>query len=125
MKNYKQMIAVIFEAWPAKGKWDEYLDMAADLRPELNNVDGFINVERFQSISDPAKILSLSFWKNEESITKWRTIELHRQAQAKGRSAVFSDYRLRVAAVVRDYGMNERAEAPADSIIIHDKKQLP
>lgn len=116
------MIAVIFEVWPANGKLDEYLDMAADLRPELNKIDGFISIERFQSISDPGKILSLSFWKNEESITKWRNIELHRQAQVKGRSGVFNDYRLRVAAVVRDYGMKERKEAPADSIIIHDKK---
>ena len=116
------MIAVIFEAWPAKGKLDEYLDMAANLRFELNKIDGFISIERFQSISDPGKILSLSFWKNEESITKWRNIELHRQAQAKGRSGVFNDYRLRVAAVARDYGMNERTEAPSDSIIVHDKK---
>jgi heme-degrading monooxygenase HmoA len=118
------MIAVIFEVWPAKGKLDEYLDMAANLRPELNKIDGFISIERFQSISDPGKILSLSFWENEESITRWRNIELHRQAQVKGRSGVFNDYRLRVAAVVRDYGMKERKEAPADSIIIHDKKQI-
>ena len=118
------MIAVIFEVWPAKGKLDEYLDMAANLRPELNKIDGFISIERFQSISDPGKILSLSFWKNEESIAKWRNIELHRQAQVKGRSGVFNDYRLRVAAVVRDYGMKERKEAPADSIVIHDKKQI-
>src|SRR5438477_9954044 len=118
------MIAVIFEACLAKGKLNEYLDMTADLLPELNKIDGFISIERFQSISDPGKILSLSFWKNEESITRWRNIELHRQAQAKGRSGVFNDYRLRVATVVRDYGMNERKETPDDSIIIHDKKRI-
>lgn len=118
------MIAVIFEAFPGEGKLDEYFTIATNLRPELSKMDGFISIERFQSISDPCKILSLSFWKDEESITQWRNIELHRQAQAKGRNSVFTDYRLRVAAVLRDYGMNDRAEAPADSIIIHDKKQM-
>ena len=116
------MIAVIFEAFPAEGKWEQYLDIAAQLRPHLETIKGFISIERFQSIADPQKVLSLSFWENEDSITEWRNIELHRQAQAAGRESVFKDYRLRVAHVVRDYGMMDRTAAPADSKNIHDKK---
>jgi len=115
------MIAVIFEAFPAEGKWDEYLDIAAGLRPELSKIEGYISIERFESISTPGKVLSLSFWKDEESVIQWRNLELHRQAQASGRKSVFDDYRLRVANVLRDYGMNQRAEAPADSKNLHDK----
>lgn len=114
------MIAVIFEAVPAEGKWDEYLDIAARLRPELNKIEGFISIERFQSIADPKKILSLSFWKDEESIVEWRNIELHRAAQKQGRKSVFDDYRLRIATVERDYGMNDRDQAPKDSRKIHE-----
>ena len=109
------MIAVIFEVIPAVGKKQEYLDIAADLFSELEKIDGFISIERFQSLVNPGKILSLSFWTDEEAIKTWRNLEVHRTAQVKGRSRVFSDYRLRVAAVVRDYGMNERDEAPTDS----------
>ena len=119
------MVAVIFEAVPAEGKKDEYFAIAEKLRPELNKIPGFISIERFQSVSNPGKILSLSFWKDEESVTQWRSVEMHRQAQAKGRRSVFSDYRLRVAHVVRDYGMNERAQAPADSKHIHDQQVQP
>ena len=115
------MIAVIFEAFPAEGKWQEYLDIAAQLRPELNKIEGFISIERFQSMANPEKVLSLSFWQNEESVKQWRNIELHRQAQQTGRSSVFKDYRLRVASVVRDYGMTNRTESPADSKQIHDQ----
>lgn len=113
------MIAVIFEAIPAKGKWDEYLDIAAGLKPELSNIEGFISVERFQSVSHPEKVLSLSFWKDESSIHQWRNIELHRRAQAEGRKTIFDDYRIRVATVMRDYGMTERNQAPEDSKIMH------
>ena len=115
------MIAVIFEVFPKEGKWDEYLDLAALLRSELNKIEGFISIERFQSMTDKEKVLSLSFWKDEESISQWRNVELHRQAQANGRSTIFNDYRLRVAQVLRDYSMTERKEAPADSIICHKK----
>lgn len=115
------MIAVIFEAIPAEGQWDEYLTIAAKLKPELSTIDGFISVERFQSMVNPEKVLSLSFWRDEDSVQQWRNIEMHRGAQANGREEVFKDYRLRVADVVRDYGMNERNEAPADSKNIHDK----
>ncbi len=117
-KKYK-MIAVIFEAYPAKGKWDEYLDMAASLRPELIKIEGFISVERYQSMSNPDKVLSLSFWKDEESVKKWRNAEMHRMAQQHGRDSIFENYRLRVAEVNRDYGMTERAQAPDDSKSIH------
>lgn len=113
------MIAVIFEAFPAKGKWDEYLDIAARLRPELSKIQGFISVERFQSIANPEKVLSLSFWKDEESITQWRNKEMHRMAQKEGRSSIFDNYRIRIASVARDYGMNDREQAPADSKIMH------
>lgn len=113
------MVAVLFEAFPAKGKWDEYMDIAAKLRPELNQIEGFISIERFQSVHNPQKVLSLSFWKDEESIRQWRTIELHRIAQKEGRSSIFDNYRLRVATVQRDYGMTEREQAPGDSKTIH------
>ena len=114
------MIAVIFEAFPAKGKWDEYLDIAARLRPEPNKIKGFIAIERFQSIANPEKVLSLSFWDNEESIMQWRNIELHRAAQAKGRKSIFEDYRIRIANVVRDYSLTNREQAPTDSKLIHN-----
>lgn len=109
------MIAVIFEVWPAGGHKQTYLDIAASLRPELGRIDGFIGIERFQSLTDETKLLSLSFWRDEAAVAAWRNVEHHRVAQRRGREAVFRDYRLRIAGVVRDYGMNERAEAPADS----------
>lgn len=107
------MIAVIFEAEPAEGQMQTYLDLAAALRPRLDQMDGFISIERFQSLSDPKRLLSLSFWRDEDAVKAWREVEPHRRAQAAGRDHVFSDYRLRVAAVLRDYGLTERAEAPA------------
>jgi heme-degrading monooxygenase HmoA len=115
----KQMIAVIFEAFPAEGKWDEYLDIAAKLRPELEKIDGFISIERFQSIADSSKVLALSFWENEESIAAWRNLELHRNAQARGRAGIFRDYRIRVGNINRDYSMINREQAPADTIKKH------
>lgn len=113
------MVTVIFEVIPATGKRDEYLDLAAQLKPELSKIEGFISIERFQSLTNPEKILSLSFWENEESIQKWRNLEMHRAAQKKGRSGVFADYRLRVAVVERDYGMQAREQVPADSKNFH------
>ena len=109
------MIAVIFEVWPADGRKQTYLDIAAELRLELERIDGFLSIERFQSLSDETKILSLSFWRDETAVAAWRNTEHHRSAQKAGRDGVFRDYRLRVAGVLRDYGMKERAEAPADS----------
>ena len=108
------MIAVLFEVRPHQGQQQTYLDIAAALRPLLDDIDGFISIERFASLSDPAKILSLSFWRDEEAVTRWRQVEQHRAAQSAGRRSIFVDYRLRVAAVLRDYGMHERAQAPAD-----------
>ncbi|TDO77539.1 heme-degrading monooxygenase HmoA [Flavobacterium chryseum] len=113
------MIAVIFEVIPNEGKKEEYLDIAANLRPELNNIEGFISIERFQSFSNPEKVLSLSFWKDEESIQQWRNLEMHRQAQSKGRNEIFKDYHLRIATVVRDYGMFDRDQTPEDSSSFH------
>jgi heme-degrading monooxygenase HmoA len=113
------MIAVIFEVWPAEGRANEYFDLAAGLRAELERMDGFISIERFESLTSPGKYLSLSIWRDEEALQRWRNIEDHRRAQAKGRGGVFRDYRLRVASVLRDYGMRERAQAPADSLKRH------
>ena len=113
------MIAVIFEVMPADGKKQEYLDIAACLKPTLVTIDGFISIERFQSLTDEGKILSLSFWRDEEAVKQWRNLEIHRDAQSKGRAYVFKDYHLRIADVVRDYGMFDRAEAPADSKQVH------
>lgn len=113
------MIAVIFEVEPADGRKPEYLDIAAKLRPLLDEVEGFISVERFQSLTDPRKILSLSFFEDEAAIMRWRNLEAHRVAQAKGRGHVFDNYRLRIASVVRDYGMFDRAQAPSDSKAVH------
>ena len=109
------MIAVIFEVWPRDGRKDEYLDIAAALRPILEKMDGFISVERFASLTEAGKILSLSFWRDEEAVAAWRRMEPHRSAQHAGRTEVFRDYRLRVANVLRDYGMNERDQAPPDN----------
>ncbi|MBN9241735.1 MAG: antibiotic biosynthesis monooxygenase [Mesorhizobium sp.] len=109
------MIAVIFEVEPAAGKRDAYLSIAADLRSLLDGIDGFLSIERFQSLADPGRILSLSVWRDEEAVKAWRNTGEHRHAQQAGRGGVFADYRLRIAHVVRDYGMTERAEAPADS----------
>lgn len=113
------MIAVIFEVEPAEGQRQAYLDIAAGLRAELETIDGFISIERFESLSRPGRILSLSFWRDEEAVGRWRNVEAHRAAQAQGRSGIFRDYRLRVAHVVRDYGLHERAQAPADSLAAH------
>lgn len=109
------MIAVIFEITPRQDRREAYLAMAARLRPLLDDVDGFISIERFQSLSEPGRMLSLSFWRDEDAVARWRQLELHRTAQRNGRDDVFADYRLRVAHVVRDYGMFEREQAPADS----------
>ena len=115
------MIAVIFEVLPAEGRKGEYLERAAGLKSELERVDGFISVERFQSLTDSDKLLSLSFWRDEQAVANWRSRASHRVAQSAGRDRVFRDYRLRVAAVIRDYGMSERREqAPADSRAIYD-----
>ena len=113
------MIAVIFEVLPHPEHKQEYLDIAATLRPLLDDIDGFISIERFQSLSQPDKILSLSFFRDEEAVGQWRRLEAHRAAQAKGRASVFRDYRLRIASVVRDYGMHERDQAPGDSRVRH------
>src|SRR5215469_17787249 len=114
------MIAVIFEVWPTEGRKDDYLGLAASLRRDLEAIDGFISVERFQSLTDPNKLLSLSVWRDEEAVEQWRNLSRHRDTQRLGRAGIFADYRLRVASVLRDYGMSDRAQAPADSRAIHE-----
>lgn len=109
------MIAVIFEVTPRDGQRENYLGVAADLRPLLDGIDGFVSIERFESLSAPGKLLSLSFWRDEAAIAAWRNLPPHRHAQSAGRKRVFADYRLRIAGVVRDYGMNDRREAPSAS----------
>lgn len=113
------MIAVIFEVTPKPGMRDAYLETAARLRENLDNIDGFISVERFESLTQPGKLLSLSFWRDEQSIARWRAVEAHQRAQHAGRRNLFEDYRLRVAALLRDYGLAERDEAPVDARRIH------
>lgn len=113
------MIAVIFEVQPADGRKQDYLDIAAQMRPMVEEVAGFISVERFQSLTDPAKILSLSFFEDEAALQRWRTLAAHRAAQSAGRDGIFEDYRLRIAHVIRDYGMFDRAQAPEDSKSSH------
>lgn len=115
------MIAIIFEVWPDPARRDEYLDLAAELRPLLEQIDGFISIERFESLNEPGKLLSLSVFRDEQAVEQWRRLEAHRIAQARGRGGVFRDYRLRVASVIRDYGMNERQQAPQDSRERHSK----
>src|SRR5882672_9099132 len=112
------MIAVIFEVWPERR--EDYLDIAAELRPVLETIDGFISVERFESITEKGKMLSLSFFRDEAAVEAWRNVPGHRKTQAKGRAKIFENYRLRIAGVIRDYGMNERAQAPKDSRVAHD-----
>ncbi|MCD9020168.1 antibiotic biosynthesis monooxygenase family protein [Parachryseolinea silvisoli] len=113
------MIAVLFEVVPDETRRQEYLDIAAALRPVLETIDGFISIERFESLTTPGKLLSLSFWRDEAAVETWRSLEVHRQAQTRGRQGIFRDYRLRVATVVRDYGLDDRAGAPADSRARH------
>jgi heme-degrading monooxygenase HmoA len=115
------MIAVIFEVWPRPDRRQEYLELAAALRRELEAIDGFVSVERFESLSEPGKLLSLSFWRDEAALAAWRNLAAHRAAQSKGRGGIFADYRLRVAGVIRDYGMTDRAAAPDDSRRVHDR----
>src|SRR5512134_3836361 len=113
------MIAVIFEFTPAAGRKQDYFDLVAQLKPELEKAEGFVSIERFESLSTPGKFVSLQFWKDEESVGKWRNLQLHRKAQAAGRAGIFREYRLRVAGVLRDYTMGERAQAPKDSVTLH------
>lgn len=113
------MIAVIFEVEPTPGKMADYLEIAARLRPIAEGIDGFISIERFESLVQPGKILSLSLWRDEAAVREWRNVAEHRDAQRAGRDGIFADYRLRIAAVVRDYGMHDRDEAPEDSNAAH------
>ncbi|MEQ4922396.1 antibiotic biosynthesis monooxygenase family protein [Proteus hauseri] len=117
------MIAVIFELKTNEGQQAHYLALAKELKETLLKIDGFISIERFQSLSDNEKLLSLSFWENEDAVLKWRNTELHRMAQAKGRSSILQHYRLRVASVIRDYGLNERENAPEDSVLYHQSSE--
>jgi heme-degrading monooxygenase HmoA len=111
------MIAVIFEVEPAEGRKQDYLDIAAQMRPMVDQVEGFLSVERFQSLSNPDKVLSLSFFADEAAVARWRGLSAHRGAQTQGRSGIFRDYRLRIADVVRDYGMFDREQAPTERMV--------
>ncbi len=113
------MIAVLFEVVLAEHQQTAYLDAAAALRPLLERIDGFVSIERFESLSQPGRLLSLSYWRDEAAVTTWRNVEAHRCTQAQGRSTMFTDYRIRVACVIRDYGMHDRGQAPQDSLNAH------
>jgi heme-degrading monooxygenase HmoA len=113
------MIAVIFEVWPKPEHKQEYLDLAAELKPILETIDGFISVERFESLTEKGKILSLSVFRDEAAVAAWRNVPEHRRTQGEGRATIFENYRLRIAGVIRDYGMNDREQAPKDSRAAH------
>jgi heme-degrading monooxygenase HmoA len=113
------MIAVIFEVWPKPEHRKEYFDLAAELKPILETIDGFISVERFESLTEKGKILSLSFFRDEAAVAAWRNVPQHRKTQGKGRATIFENYRLRIAGVIRDYGMSDRVQAPNDSRAAH------
>ena len=113
------MIAVIFEFSAAEGRFPDYKALAEGLGEEVRKIDGFLSIERFQSIADPKRFVSLSFWRDEEAVRKWRNLQKHREAQKKGRAGIFKGYRLRIASVLRDYEMDKRGEAPRDSVEIH------
>jgi len=113
------MIAVIFEFTPAPGRFPDYMDLVGQLRSELDKAEGFVSLERFESITTPGKFVSLQFWRDEESVSKWRNLQKHREAQKKGRDGIFASYRLRIAGVIRDYSMDGRGQAPADSVAAH------
>ena len=121
VEKNRNMIAVIFEVQVAPARRQDYLDIAAELRPLLEQVDGFLSIERFQSLTNPEKLLSLSFFRDEAAVRNWRNLSQHRSAQRQGRDGIFADYRLRVAGVIRDYGMFERDAAPGDSEAVHSK----
>jgi heme-degrading monooxygenase HmoA len=113
------MVAVIFEFTPAPGRFPDYMALVETLKPELAKAEGFISLERFESITSPGKFVSLQFWRDEESVAKWRNLQKHREAQKKGRGGIFASYRLRIAGVIRDYTMDARAGAPGDSVAAH------
>lgn len=113
------MVAVIFEFTPAPGRFPDYMELVGQLKPELDKAEGFISLERFESITTPGKFVSLQFWRDEASVAKWRKLQKHREAQKQGRGGIFASYRLRIAAVSRDYGMSDRAQTPADSKDVH------
>jgi len=111
------MIAVIFEVWPESGKAEDYLAIAADLRPLLDTIDGFISIERFTSISDPTKFLSLSFWRDEESILAWKNVVSHLAAQKLGRERWYEQYKVRIARVERAYDFHaSKGDALAEHV---------
>jgi heme-degrading monooxygenase HmoA len=113
------MIAVIFEFTPVEGRFADYQALAAGLAEDVRNADGFLSIERFESITSKGKFVSLSFWRDEEAVARWRNLQNHRDAQRQGRGGIFGSYRLRVAHVLRDYTMDERAQTPEDSVKAH------
>src|SRR6476469_6246500 len=113
------MVSVIFEVWQHPKHRAGYLDWAAELKNELVKMEGFISIERFQSLTDPDKLLSLQFWRDDASLKAWRNLESHRAAQAARRKTMFKEYRLNIAEVIRDYGLDDREQAPADSRAAH------
>ena len=113
------MIAIIFEVTPKSDKKADYLELAAEMRPIIEEVEGFISVERFQSLTNPEKLLSISLFEDEAAVDRWRKLAAHRKVQSKGRKEIFDDYRIKVLKVLRDYGMTDREEAPKDSFKVH------
>jgi heme-degrading monooxygenase HmoA len=96
------MFAVVFEVNPKTEQWDAYLGYARSLRPELQRIDGFIDNERFSSLRRQGWVLSLSIWRDEKAVVRWRTSARHHEIQHKGRTEVFRDYHLRVGEITAD-----------------------
>ena len=113
------MIVVIFESWPKPGNGETYLKMGQSMSSLVEGFDGFISIERFESVVEPGKFVALSYWRDEESVAAWRNVAEHRRIQDGSRRSVFNDYRLRVATVMRDYSMENREQAPPDSVAAH------
>ena len=113
------MISIIFEVAPNEGMADEYLKIAGEMLGFVEQIDGFISVERVQALTNPDKLLSISFFESEAAVEEWRRLAAHRSAQKAGRETLFRDYRLRVLQVLRDYGKDDRGQAPSDSLDVH------
>ena len=113
------MITVIFEFTPVQGRFPEYLELVETLKEDLAKAEGFISLERFESITSKGKYVSLQYWKDEESLRAWRNLQKHREAQKKGRAGIFKSYRIRIASVLRDYEMDKRDQVPRDSLEVH------
>ncbi len=108
-------IVVLFEVTPTKEGMEKYLELASMLKPMLSGFDGFISAERFQSLNNEGKLLSMNVWENEEAIEKWRNTLSHRMSQLEGKNKLFESYKITVCNTIREYSNTDRKNAPQDS----------